>query len=307
MNLNVKARLFAAVAVFKADQDIRYYLNGVYLEPCPEGGAIIAATNGHAMCVWRDTTATGVDRPIIIQADAKLLQACQGSDLKRLVVRDERLAVILEEQPGKSPSQEVYIQPIPIRKRGVPSWEIEGKFPDWVRVVPNAPAHGVKGFFNAQYLVDVGRAMKIGNVAASKFYAPQLNQDTADSAILVTWNADPDFLAVIMPMRDDPRPFPGWMAERKEAWTKAHTAVVETLPEGSAEQPVTEGSVSEDPMYQEALAVIRKENRASISLVQRHLRIGYNRAALLLEEMEKNGAIKSNGNGTYEVIEVGAA
>ncbi len=42
-----------------------------------------------------------------------------------------------------------------------------------------------------------------------------------------------------------------------------------------------------------------KNRRASISLVQRHLRIGYNRAARLLEDMERAGmvsAMQSNGN-----------
>jgi S-DNA-T family DNA segregation ATPase FtsK/SpoIIIE len=45
--------------------------------------------------------------------------------------------------------------------------------------------------------------------------------------------------------------------------------------------------------------VVLKNRRASISLVQRHLRIGYNRAARLLEDMEKAGMVspmQSNGN-----------
>jgi len=41
-----------------------------------------------------------------------------------------------------------------------------------------------------------------------------------------------------------------------------------------------------DPMYDQAVEVVLKHRRASISLVQRHLRIGYNRAARLLEQME---------------------
>ncbi len=54
-----------------------------------------------------------------------------------------------------------------------------------------------------------------------------------------------------------------------------------------------------DPMYDQAVAVVLKNRRASISLVQRHLRIGYNRAARLLEQMEQSGlvsAMQSNGN-----------
>ena len=54
-----------------------------------------------------------------------------------------------------------------------------------------------------------------------------------------------------------------------------------------------------DPLYKEAVAVVMKSRRASISLVQRHLRIGYNRAARLIEKMEQGGlvsAMQSNGN-----------
>jgi S-DNA-T family DNA segregation ATPase FtsK/SpoIIIE len=54
-----------------------------------------------------------------------------------------------------------------------------------------------------------------------------------------------------------------------------------------------------DPMYDQAVEIVLKNRRASISLVQRHLRIGYNRAARLLEQMENSGlvsAMQSNGN-----------
>jgi S-DNA-T family DNA segregation ATPase FtsK/SpoIIIE len=54
-----------------------------------------------------------------------------------------------------------------------------------------------------------------------------------------------------------------------------------------------------DTMYDQAVAVVLQHRRASISLVQRHLRIGYNRAARLLEQMEKSGlvsAMSTNGN-----------
>ncbi|NGT16961.1 recombination-associated protein RdgC [Achromobacter insolitus] len=54
-----------------------------------------------------------------------------------------------------------------------------------------------------------------------------------------------------------------------------------------------------DPLYTDAVMVVRKHRRASISLVQRHLRVGYNRAAHLLESMERAGlvtAMQSNGS-----------
>ena len=59
------------------------------------------------------------------------------------------------------------------------------------------------------------------------------------------------------------------------------------------------GAAESDPLYDQAVQVVLQNKRASISLVQRHLRIGYNRAARLLEDMEKAGlvsAMQSNGN-----------
>ncbi len=59
------------------------------------------------------------------------------------------------------------------------------------------------------------------------------------------------------------------------------------------------GDAESDPMYDQACEVVLKHRRASISLVQRHLRIGYNRAARLLEQMEQAGMVspmQSNGN-----------
>ena len=58
-----------------------------------------------------------------------------------------------------------------------------------------------------------------------------------------------------------------------------------------------------DPMYDQAVEVVLKNRKASISLVQRHLKIGYNRAARLVEDMEKAGLVSAmSGSGQRDIL-----
>ncbi len=86
---------------------------------------------------------------------------------------------------------------------------------------------------------------------------------------------------------------------------------IEGLLEGGVEGETGEGVSSvtgmadaeSDPMYDQAVEIVLKHRRASISLVQRHLRIGYNRAARLLEQMENSGLVSTmQSNGNREIL-----
>jgi S-DNA-T family DNA segregation ATPase FtsK/SpoIIIE len=70
-------------------------------------------------------------------------------------------------------------------------------------------------------------------------------------------------------------------------------------PDGAAQADGAAGGGEGDALYDQAVEVVLQHRRASISLVQRHLRIGYNRAARMLEQMEQAGLVSpmaSNGN-----------
>jgi S-DNA-T family DNA segregation ATPase FtsK/SpoIIIE len=68
---------------------------------------------------------------------------------------------------------------------------------------------------------------------------------------------------------------------------------------GGADGPTGEA----DPLYDQAVQIVLQNKRASISLVQRHLRIGYNRAARLIEDMERAGLVSSMAsNGNREIL-----
>ncbi|TDN66867.1 DNA translocase FtsK [Paraburkholderia sp. BL10I2N1] len=88
--------------------------------------------------------------------------------------------------------------------------------------------------------------------------------------------------------------------------------------EGILDGPATEGAAPDlfgdapdaeaDPLYDEAVAFVVRTRRASISSVQRQLRIGYNRAARLVEQMETAGLVSPMGiNGSREVLAPGSA
>ncbi|HET7672134.1 MAG TPA: DNA translocase FtsK 4TM domain-containing protein [Burkholderiales bacterium] len=82
----------------------------------------------------------------------------------------------------------------------------------------------------------------------------------------------------------------------------------EILEPPSLEDPAAAGADGvptgeKDPLYDQAVEIVLRTRRPSISLVQRHLRIGYNRAARLIEDMERAGMVSAmQANGNREVL-----
>ena len=93
--------------------------------------------------------------------------------------------------------------------------------------------------------------------------------------------AEPDYIDSIVNEAQDTGPIPGWSGSESSG--------------GSAEDS--------DELYDEAVNFVIESRRASISAVQRKLRIGYNRAARLIEAMEEAGLVSEmSSNGSREVL-----
>ena len=90
--------------------------------------------------------------------------------------------------------------------------------------------------------------------------------------------AEPNYVEDIVSSNQDTGPIPGWSG-------------------------VESGTDEQDELYDEAVNFVIESRRASISAVQRKLRIGYNRAARLIETMEEAGLVSEmSSNGSREVL-----
>jgi S-DNA-T family DNA segregation ATPase FtsK/SpoIIIE len=91
----------------------------------------------------------------------------------------------------------------------------------------------------------------------------------------------------------------------KETGTPEYiSAVTEQIDEGDAAlENSSDDGTTDEMLYKRAVQIVQLERKASISYIQRSLRIGYNRAAILVEKMEQDGIISSpNHTGKREIL-----
>jgi len=105
-----------------------------------------------------------------------------------------------------------------------------------------------------------------------------------------------------------------WQAQNQPTGSQVSGEIAAALPSGVPlkQMPLWDdlmGEESQDPLFTEAVDIARRQGRASISMLQRRLRIGYTRAARLIETMEAKGIVGPPlpGTGTREVLDYGEA
>jgi len=185
---------------FMAKQDIRYYLNGIRVEPSEKGGVYLVATNGHIMLVIHDLTGT-------FEGDAKsyasirltpwFISACKSRDVKSYVLRahlDGKRLYIGPESGEHHHTLETFVQ------GGSPF--IEGNFPNWRRLLPDFSSLESGGFVNG----GVATSSLVPFHTSSKYSVIRLWRAagaTDGQATYVQMVDMPEALGIVMPTRGD--------------------------------------------------------------------------------------------------------
>lgn len=207
--IDVAQHLVRLAATCMADHDIRYYLNGIYVEPREAGGVFIVGCDGHRMMVVIDETGSASESAILSMDRATVARLVRpsasggavhikgrfpldrvGNRLQTEVFRG-KTAMLLTDHMG----QVSHVRP------GV---LVDGNFPDWRRVIPDFSklTPGNRAPYNHRYLSKVLDVFAGGKRGFQVFPRPfQVDQH---SAIVWCIPQHENALLIIMPMRDGP-------------------------------------------------------------------------------------------------------
>lgn len=195
---NVNAALFARAVLAQSSEETRYWLNGVFIEPAPNGGALLVATNGHILLCLHDHDAI-VTGSAIVNLPPALLKACKPT------------------RQNAGPRLEVADGVASVAGLQCADVLIDGSYPNYRRVIPQDldPSAGVfEQFDPVNVLAPLAKALSPeGRVNALRIIGPKKRDPDGWNPCLVL-GYDPAAFGVAMPvtakgeiMRDS---LPGW-------------------------------------------------------------------------------------------------
>jgi hypothetical protein len=223
----ISADILHRMMVFASTDPTRYYLNGLQIEPIADGGAIIVATDGSRLGVWRDSDAI-VPRnakPVILSNAKPIINALKGKSSRHLYASIDpigkgRLTIFeartILDVVSDNPKERLEVA-------SVPNVLVDGTFPDWRRVFPvNVLAAGPATPFCARLLADFGKAADDPKHATIIAHPNAV----AGGPAVVTVNGRPEFRGVIMPKPGgkDIEPVPAWLSLPAPAATDQEAA-----------------------------------------------------------------------------------
>ena len=185
-----KPELFAAAARFVSTEQARPYLNGVAIQPCPNGGAFIIATNGHAMFVAIDDNAEwhGESKESAIWHVAK--PKLPASAFKAFGLSLDGVTAQFMAQDG-TPAHV-----IACRK------DTSNTFPDWTRIIPDTTGATIpldNLAFDAAYIADFAAVTKQLNTSRKTAFVARVSNENGPA--LISIGGRRDCFGVLIPMR----------------------------------------------------------------------------------------------------------
>ena len=170
----VNPRYFAAITLFMAKQDVRYYLNGISIEPHPDGGALLVATDGHRMAVLHDPDGWCASQFIVGDISRALLLACKAKARKAnpndlpaalwIAETGSMVACLPAAPKGETAKHEAPTDAFgPLVRFMCKTSVIDGRFPDWRKVANQKRTPVTESFpaVNSAYIYDVSLAQNI--------------------------------------------------------------------------------------------------------------------------------------------------
>lgn len=316
MKIVVSRRELLAALLFASTDETRYVLNGVLLEWHPEKDRpVIVTTDGRRLAVIESEAH---QEDVCEDAHSMLLRAdfvkpiCS---LSRAFGGKNFPWIVFENKPG---SKRVGVRFVESGSRCVLEVEenglIEGAYPDWRKVLPKrgkGEAINELGL-NSDYVGDFARAAKFMEASSPLI---QMNLVGKEGAVEVRIPAVPNFYGLVMQckLNEDTeyqpeflhivKDFPSEKPKEDEGTTvtistngelgvklsaKDFAKAAQRLRTASEETP--EGGEDEG-LIEECVEVIRSEQKASVSLLQRRLRLGYSRASKIMDELESRGLV----------------
>jgi len=285
MKIKFKREYLSILAAFAAKDDVRYYLNGFHVKPHPEQrGVILTATDGHRLVAIHDEYGLADDQYILpitkeLLAASKKTKTKDKRPLTEIQIIDDKAYILYaeddvidwfnEEEPDET-DRVYHVEYIS---------NVDGVYPNTKRIFEAVEYSEVSTVcINPNYIGDL---IKI--CASSKIPYLNLMFCGVDKSIVAVGGMGREIAAIIMPARGEKEPI--------------------QLPEfvnygggtGKEEESETKDSINleVDSLYDEAVAFVKETRRVSVSGVQRKFKIGYNRSAHIVEQMEKNNIVSS--------------
>jgi DNA polymerase-3 subunit beta len=221
----VNPKYFAAMNVFAAVNDVRYYLNGVFIEPHPVQGVIIVATDGYTLGLIHDPDGW-VATPVIVGGITKqLISACSANGIEHRMTVPKLLYISQHGAVVSGDSQVVSeVNPFAMLSLHMSKIElVDGKFPDYRRVINMTRELGAAfPCVNSLYLARLHAVAKLLIPNHRYGWGVELLSSGRNTSVLARFTSndlEQRFLGLMMPMQADaPKtPLPDWLMPKEEA------------------------------------------------------------------------------------------